>query len=726
MKKIFFFLFIFFTINIFSINLNFNHLEFLRDTFKIGNKDYIGYWIYADKYGSRYVHKDAPGEGVTCVDDVARVAILYTDLYKMEKKDIYYERAKEALEFVLAMQDYDGDFYNFIFDNGQINKLGITSKKSASWWAARAFWAISNAINVFPNVEFNNALIKSATKVKKILLNNLNSEYLLNNSTDVTALLILGLSKYYKYSNNPNDLEYIIKLSDSILNYQIKNGPYYGTYNEGNKNDFLWHSWGSRQGEALIEAYNITKDKKYLNSVIEYVNFYDLLLSIGPIYEIKNYIKIYPYLSYGVEAIVSTLSKLFLVTNNDIYAIKAFLFGSFYSGNNHLNIPMLGYNGEGFDGMHSVYVNQNAGAESTISALLALERLNELPKKFEKFYYSKTISGNKAILFEAEKMDTGIYYFELDNSGNIQIKTKEKIALKTKIDFSGEYYIYLIGNIPESKITIYSGKNKITTEKNYISINLEKGKLTISISPQNNSTLYLDQILLIPKNYSYIIKLDDEYYEINDLTVKNINYEYKSDLKNISNLSINSFNIDNYYILDLDNVFNNDGITSFSQRKEGNFDNPDGVFGAKYPSEEIEKLLSNNILEFRNIPFKIKIKSNDNLVCAGQKLELNNLKGEKLYILGSSEHGSYQEKLLIEYADGDIQEELLSFSDWCQQPIFKETIVIDTIYRYNGIGVKENLNPKIYLNTFDLKNKKIKNIYLPKKPTMHIFAITIK
>jgi hypothetical protein len=726
MKKIIIFILLFLTINIFSLELNFNHLEFLRDTFKIGEKEYIGYWIYADKYGNRYIHKPAPGEGVTCVDDVARVAILYTDLYKLEKKDFYYTRAKEALEFVLAMQDYDGDFYNFVFEDGSINKLGVTSKKSASWWAARAFWAICNAINIFPDEELNILLIKSASKVKKILLSNLNSENLLNNSTDVTSLLLLGLSKYFIYSNDPNDLEYIIKLSDSILNYQVKDGPYYGTYNEGNKNQFLWHTWGSRQGEALIEAYKITNDKKYLDSVIKYVNFYDLLLSIGPVYEIKNFIIKYPYLSYGLETIISTLSNLYLVTNNENYAIKAFLFGSFYSGNNHLNFPMLGYNGEGFDGMHSVYVNQNAGAESTISALIALTRLKSLPKEYEKFYYSKTIGGNQAILMEAEKMDTGIYYFELDNSGNIQIKTNEKIALKTMIEFSGEYYIHLIGNIPESEIKIYSGKEKIVSNRNFIPIKLEKGKLTISITPQNNRTLYLDQILLIPQKYTYIIKLDNEFIELTNDTINKINYKYNTNSNDYSNLSLKTYNIDNYSILDLDNVFNNDGITSFSNRREGNFDNPDGVFGAKYPSEEIIKELSNNFIKYNDIPFKIKIDGNDNLVCAGQRLEINNTKGQKLFILGSSEHGNYQEKILIEYIDGEIQEELLSFSDWCQSPIYGENIVIDTIYRYNGLGIKENLNPKIYLNTFDLKNKELKNIFLPKKPTMHIFAITIK
>ncbi|WP_129409442.1 hypothetical protein [Marinitoga lauensis] len=184
--------------------------------------------------------------------------------------------------------------------------------------------------------------------------------------------------------------------------------------------------------------------------------------------------------------------------------------------------------------------------------------------------------------------------------------------------------------------------------------------------------------------------------------------------------------LNSYKILDLIPYFNNDGITTFSKRKEGNFDNPDGVFGAKYPAEEIEKYLTKGILEYNGIPFKVNIEGNDNLICSGQKIEFNNIIGEKLYILGSSEHGSYKEKFIIEYTDGTIDENEWSYSDWCQNPIFGEEVVLNTVYRYNGMGIKENLNPKIYLNTFKLKNKSIKYIYLPKKPTMHIFSISIK
>ncbi|WP_129409445.1 hypothetical protein [Marinitoga lauensis] len=143
----------------------------------------------------------------------------------------------------MNMQDTDGDFYNFIFENGEINKYGITSRKSGSWWAARAFWAISNAINIFPDKELNEKLIKSAKKAKTVLIKNLDSNYLLNKGTDVTSIFLLGLIKYYEYSKNKRDLDYINLLSKAIIKFQINKGPFAGVFNEGNKEQFLWHSW---------------------------------------------------------------------------------------------------------------------------------------------------------------------------------------------------------------------------------------------------------------------------------------------------------------------------------------------------------------------------------------------------------------------------------------------------------------------------------------------------
>jgi hypothetical protein len=49
----------------------------------------------------------------------------------------------------MAMQDADGTFYNFVFADGRINRLGITSRKGAGFWAARALWAMAEGMPDF-------------------------------------------------------------------------------------------------------------------------------------------------------------------------------------------------------------------------------------------------------------------------------------------------------------------------------------------------------------------------------------------------------------------------------------------------------------------------------------------------------------------------------------------------------------------------------------------------
>ncbi len=97
-----------------------------------------------------------------------------------------------------------------------------------------------------------------------------------------------------------------------------------------------------------------------------------------------------------------------------------------------------------------------------------------------------------------------------------------------------------------------------------------------------------------------------------------------------------------------------------------------------------------------------------------------------LYIVGSCDHGNYEGYLTIVYSDETIEENRIAFSDWCQDPAYGETILMEFDYRYDNLGIKENITTRLYLNKIVLKEKPIKSIFLPQIPTMHIFAITLK
>ncbi len=132
------------------------HLDRLTDRFA-GPDGPIAYMhIYAQFGGSdpdapltSPVAQDSGFEGVACVDDVARAAILALQTHEQTGSAPVPAPAKEWLGFLAYMQEPDGRFTNFIRDDtGRKNLAGATSYIGGDWWTARALWALATAWRV--------------------------------------------------------------------------------------------------------------------------------------------------------------------------------------------------------------------------------------------------------------------------------------------------------------------------------------------------------------------------------------------------------------------------------------------------------------------------------------------------------------------------------------------------------------------------------------------------
>src|ERR687884_2110871 len=93
-------------------------------------------------------------EGIACVDDAARAAILALHTHALlaaqpqeqERAAVALGLAHDWLRFVTYMQELDGRFLNFIADAvGTKNRQGRTSYAGGPWWTARALWALATA-----------------------------------------------------------------------------------------------------------------------------------------------------------------------------------------------------------------------------------------------------------------------------------------------------------------------------------------------------------------------------------------------------------------------------------------------------------------------------------------------------------------------------------------------------------------------------------------------------
>ena len=71
-------------------------------------------------------------EGIACVDDAARAALVYLRAYEETGDARDRDEAHGLLQFVAAMEQGDGEFLNFIDTQGRPNRDAPSSRKSMS------------------------------------------------------------------------------------------------------------------------------------------------------------------------------------------------------------------------------------------------------------------------------------------------------------------------------------------------------------------------------------------------------------------------------------------------------------------------------------------------------------------------------------------------------------------------------------------------------------------
>lgn len=743
-----------------NVELDLGHLEFLRDEFDIEGSVEAGYWIYADRQpDGSYRHAQAPGEGVTCVDDVARAAILYLRLFEKSADESHYLKAREALDFLLAMQDVDGDFFNFIFADGKINRNGPTSRKGGNWWAARGLWALSTGAWVLSQRDpsYSMELARASHKAFRVLLN-YERDGLIQGYTDISSVALLGAVELYRISNDLEVLNFIKRCSGSLRSKLItdKDSIFRGLVDENAPQENVpnWHGWGSRQLEALAMTALALEDDELLGLAAD--AFKDgamLLLSTGPVYSLSGFVQLFPQIAYAAEAAISTGYTLFSITNDREIATITALLGSWFIGLNSLGQSMIGPNGEGYDGMEFSHINRNAGAESTISMLLSLERLSRLPDEYEK-YFSGTIELlTPAKVIEAEAMRTGLS--EVDTfqgtgiSGNAALKVSGVFSLRESVALPPVPYSAFagVGNVQtgpvsftlrlgesRSEVTLSIARNSIF-KVGGITGTGQDSTLTLG-GKVGSGSFDLDQLVFLPDLIALYIPESDETLVLNHRAVPGyeegmtalpgriVSTERK--IVQVPTVAVDLIeNLDQVH-LDLRALFDNDGLATADERKSSNFDNPQGIFGASYPAQELEKSLIDGRLEISGVEFAITTKGRDNMRLTGQAVTFVPEVFSRICILGSANHGDYTGQAMLVYEDGTTQNISVSFSDWCGGPSMGEDIAFTFPSRYDNTGNIERIKCMLYYRCIETLDRPLKTIVFPQIPNVHIFAITLR
>jgi hypothetical protein len=115
--------------------------------------------VYGNAADDPVAAQEAGYEGVACVDDAARALELYCDLWEVTRLPWALRWSEGLLDFVLAMQDEDGRWVNFILDwEGTRNREGRTSVAGGGFWQGRALLALAHASRILRDERIDDAL----------------------------------------------------------------------------------------------------------------------------------------------------------------------------------------------------------------------------------------------------------------------------------------------------------------------------------------------------------------------------------------------------------------------------------------------------------------------------------------------------------------------------------------------------------------------------------------
>ena len=375
--------------------VNFCHLDALCQDIVFAGKPCTIVHIYAD--APDYQWTDAAKEGITCVDDVARAAVVTMQAFEA---GVYcdMERIRGLLNFVLAMQADDGEFYNFIHSDLSINKTGDTSRKDFAFWAARGYWALGSGAAFFrdKNPAYADTLKQAFLKCR-IPLDKLMQRYgqfveingrpypdwlMIRHAGDATSELLLGLAAYLQVEDDPLLADYADKLSEGLIAMHIQDHPVMaGAFKSW---PGIWHAWGNSQVQALAALAEIVPDSAVIKSALASADHFLSRLAGGQLITSYDFsgdaATSYPQIAYDVRTTALGLLAVYQLTAEPRYARLAGLAASWLFGNNVADEPMYDpATGRVYDGIDPKGVNRNSGAESTIEGLLTLLGIESEP-----------------------------------------------------------------------------------------------------------------------------------------------------------------------------------------------------------------------------------------------------------------------------------------------------------------------------------------------------------
>ncbi|MBN1384143.1 MAG: beta-galactosidase [Elusimicrobia bacterium] len=171
--------------------------------------------------------------------------------------------------------------------------------------------------------------------------------------------------------------------------------------------------------------------------------------------------------------------------------------------------------------------------------------------------------------------------------------------------------------------------------------------------------------------------------------------------------------------LKLDKYFNNDGIASEKNKKDGIFGNNPAYSSESLPAGE--KIFDCNGADIAFMFPDTSDGKNNNIQCSGQKIEFSPESCSVIHFLAASHDSDTVGSIEIVYSDGSKEKKFMgaTVTDWKYTPVFGHAAV-----KGKSMDKKDVFMTHIAVNCN--VTKKIKTIVLPVNKKIHIFAVTLE
>ncbi len=290
-------------------------------------------------------------EGVACVDDVARAALLALRLYELEAETVALKIAERWLSFLDYMQLPDGRMVNFILGwTGRRNETGATSQAGGAFWTARTIHALGAAYRTTGNQHYKLAFERAWPST-------------LPDGTDVAALLLLGALDYLKVTADTRIEHDARRLADLIASTTVDG---YLVHHPG---EAEVHMWAYDQVTALVEAARHFERPDYLDICeATAVTVFQRNAHDGPFrgYPSRETAGV---CAYDVSCCCRGLAALYEATGKQRYMGWLQRLIAWFDLDNPAGRPVyIRDEGRCHDGIEGTHLNANCGAESAIEA----------------------------------------------------------------------------------------------------------------------------------------------------------------------------------------------------------------------------------------------------------------------------------------------------------------------------------------------------------------------